>query len=197
MTVWQTHCKNKHMTRVEIHGETRRRTPMTDQARERSEALRRGAGDYLQQRRDIVGLSLIASAAMGLITLYQMGIIRHLPEPPLRRLDADEIDAAPEAYALLRTPDAALGLASYAATTVLGAMGGRGRAETQPWLPLVLAAKVALDALVAGKLTVDQWTKHRAFCLWCLVAAAATFASIPQVLPEARDERRRLRRTHA
>ncbi len=45
---------------------------------------------------------------------------------------------------------------------------------------------MALDALGAGKLTVDQWTKHRAFCLWCLLAAGATFASVPLVLPEAR-----------
>jgi hypothetical protein len=53
-------------------------------------------------------------------------------------------------------------------------------------LPLALAAKVGLDALVAGKLTVDQWTKHRAFCSWCLLGAGASFASAPLVVREAR-----------
>lgn len=164
-------------------------------ARIRSETLRQGSGDYLQQRRAVVSLSLIAGAAMGLITLYQMGIIRHLPEPPLPGLNADEVDAAPEAYALLKTPDAALGMASYALTTVLASMGDQDRAATQPWIPLVLAAKVGVDALAAGKLTVDQWTKHRAFCLWCLLGAAATFISVPKVVPESRAALRSLRRT--
>ena len=62
---------------------------------------------------------------------------------------------------------------------ILAAMGGEDRAGQRPWLPLALAGKVALDALGAGKLTIDQWTKHRAFCLWCLLAAGATFAKRP------------------
>jgi hypothetical protein len=68
----------------------------------------------------------------------------------------------------------------------LAAMGGQARAKTHPWIPLALAAKVALDALFAAKLTLDQATKHRAFCFWCLLAASATFAQLPLVLPEAR-----------
>lgn len=163
-------------------------------ARAQSEALRHGSRDYLPQRRIVVGLSLIASATMGFVTLYQTGIILHLPEPPLPGLNADEIDAAPEAYALLRTPDAALGLASYAVMAVLASMGGRDRAATQPWLPLAMAAKVFLDALAASKLTIDQWTKHRSFCLWCLLGAAATFLSVPKVLPESRAALRNLQR---
>ncbi len=71
-------------------------------------------------------------------------------------------------------------------------MGGTDRANTRPWLPLLLAAKVAAAAAVAGKLTVDQWTKHRAFCLWCLLAAGATFAQVPLVVPEARAAIRQL-----
>ena len=51
---------------------------------------------------------------------------------------------------------------------------------------MALAAKVAVDAAVAAKLTVDQWTKHRAFCFWCLVGAGASFASVPLVVAEAR-----------
>lgn len=46
----------------------------------------------------------------------------------------------------------------------------------------------------AAKLTVDQWTKQRAFCEWCLAAAGATFAALPAVMPEATAAWRRLRR---
>ena len=115
-----------------------------------------------------------------------MGIIKHLPEPPLPGLDADAVDASGEAYALLQTPDAVLGIVSYGVTMGLAAAGGEGRARERPWLPLALAAKVGIDVLVAGKLTLDQWTKHRAFCLWCLIGAGASFASAPLAAGEAR-----------
>ncbi len=44
--------------------------------------LREGVNEYLQRRRAIVGLSLVSVASMGIITLYQVGLIEHLPEPP-------------------------------------------------------------------------------------------------------------------
>lgn len=158
---------------------------------ELSRALREGDGPFLSRRRGVVGLSLVSIASMGVITLYQTGIIKHLPEPP--GFDADKVDASPEAYAYFAIPDAALGLGSYAATLGLAAMGGPDRAATQPWIPLALAAKALFDAGQAGKLTIDQWTKHRAFCSYCLVAAAATFAALPLALPEARAAWQQLR----
>ena len=65
----------------------------TDLSRE----LRRDSGDFLEERRGIVCASLTAIGCMGLIALYQMGVIKHLPEPPLPGLDADKVDASDEA----------------------------------------------------------------------------------------------------
>ncbi len=158
-----------------------------------SKELRTGSGESLRRRRVIVGLSAVSIASMTVISLYQTGIIPHLPEPPIPGLDADAVDGSPDAYAILSTPDAALGAASYAATLVLAAMDGPNRAENAPWIPLALAAKVTGDAAAAAKLTVDQWTKHKAFCSWCLLAAAATFASVPFAIPEARAAWKALR----
>lgn len=151
-----------------------------------STQLRQEAGEYLARRRGGVGASLVAVGAMGLITLYQMGRIAHLPDPPLPGFDADKVDASAEAYAKLAMPDGVLGLGSYAVTAAFAAMGGEDRATTHPWMPLALAAKVAFDTVQAGKLSVDQWTKHRAFCVWCLLASGATAVTVPLVIPEAR-----------
>jgi uncharacterized membrane protein len=125
---------------------------------------------------------------MGLITLYQMGLIRHLPEPPLPGLDADRVVAAPEAYGRMGIPmpDAPLGLVSYATTIALAAVGGQDRHRRLPWLPIALLAKAAVDAVQAGKLTWEQWDRQRAFCSWCLLAAGATVAALPLTIPEAR-----------
>lgn len=157
-----------------------------------SAQLRTGAGAFLADRRRVVGLSLVAAGSMGVVSLYQMGIIDHLPDPPIPAFEADRVDASAEAYAKLMVPDGVLGLCSYAVTTLLAAMGGRDRAMTHPWIPLALAGKVAFDAAQAGKLTVDQWTKHQAFCVWCMIAAGATFASLPRVLVETRAALRQL-----
>jgi uncharacterized membrane protein len=157
-----------------------------------SKELRTGHGDFLEERRSVIVLSLTAIGCMGLIALYQTGIIRKLPDLPLPLMDADKVDASEEAYAKLSMPDAFLGLGSYAATMGLAAMGGKNRAEEQPWIPLALAAKATADAAQAAKLTYDQWAKHKAFCIWCLIAAGATFATIPFVIGEAASAARQL-----
>ncbi|GIV96112.1 MAG: hypothetical protein KatS3mg057_0769 [Herpetosiphonaceae bacterium] len=158
---------------------------------ELSYQLRHGSSAFLARRRAVLGLSLVAIGAMGTIALYQVGIIKHLPEPPLPYLNADAVDAAAEAYAYVATPDAVLGLASYGLTAVLAALGGADRADRQPWISLAMAAKIAIDALGAAKLTMDQWTRHRAFCSYCLLA-------LPEVHAALRGLRRQQeRREHA
>lgn len=144
-----------------------------------------------EQRRRVVALSLTSAACMGVIALYQIGATKHVPEPPLPLLDADKVDASKEAYEKLSVGDAFIGFVSYGVTMLLAAAGGPRRHVSHPWLPRALAVKAAFDALQAAKLTVDQWTKHRAFCSWCLTAAGATFAVIPAVIPELRASLRK------
>lgn len=154
--------------------------------------LRNGGDESLQRRRKVVGLSLAAAGSMAVISLYQMGLIKRLPEPPIPGLDAEKVDSSEEAYAHLQAPDALIGLKSYALTAFLAGAGEPQRARTMPWLPLAMAAKTVFDAAQAGKLTRDQWVKHRAFCSWCLMAAAASFAMVPLTMPEAKEALRQL-----
>jgi len=61
-----------------------------------------------------------------------------------------------------------------------------GGEQPPRWLRALAAAKACVDAAYATKLTVDQATKHRAACSWCLLATAATFSALPQALRAAR-----------
>jgi uncharacterized membrane protein len=162
---------------------------------ELSRELRGGTGDFLKQRRTVVILSLAAMGAMSLISLYQMGIVKHLPGPPLPRLDSDRVDGSPSAYERLSTPDAALGTASYAATLVLAAMGGAQRARLQPWIPLALTGKLGFDVFQTIRMVRTQWTKYKAFCFWCLLAGGATLASVPLLFGETRAALRSVAKT--
>jgi uncharacterized membrane protein len=155
----------------------------------RPDALRRqwrlGSGSALARRRGVAGLALLSAGSMGIIALYQLGLIKHLPDPPVPGVDSEAVVGSDEAYARFDVPDAVLGLGSYAVTLSLAAVGGGGRAESRPWLPLAMGAKVAFDAAMAGRLAVEQWPRHRALCSWCLLAAGASFTALPLAAPEA------------
>lgn len=142
-----------------------------------SHELRRKTGGSLKQRRAIVGLSLVAAGSMGIIALCQMGILKHLPEPPLPKLDADKVDASEEAYAHLQRPDAVLGFGSYAANHgALAAAGGKNRTQEHPRLPLALAGKALVDAFQAARLTRDQARRLRRSTASASIAAPAMAA---------------------
>ncbi|MHB8525802.1 MAG: vitamin K epoxide reductase family protein [Candidatus Acidiferrales bacterium] len=164
--------------------------------KQKSEALgsglRHGSRKSLRRRRGVFGLFLAASASMSVIALYQMGILRRVPEPSLPGLNSDNVTGSAQAYSLLATPDAVLAMGSYAMTMTLAAMGSPDRASEQPLLPIALAVKVGFDAVMAAIYTLDEWRKHHSLCSWCLLSSAATFASVPLVIPEARRAIRRL-----
>ncbi len=151
-----------------------------------SDALRRGAGDFLEQRRRVALLQTAAAGTLAVVGLYQFGVLRSVPELPLPGLDADRVDASGEAYSMLRTPDATLGITSAGVSLVLAGMGSAKRHEEQPWIPLVLLAKSLVDAAGGLYLFAEQVTKHRRVCSWCTVSAGLLLATVPAVLPEAR-----------
>ena len=57
-------------------------------AEDLSRELRQTSDPTMSRRRGVIALSLAAAGSMGLIALYQSGLIRHIPEPPLPALDA-------------------------------------------------------------------------------------------------------------
>ena len=122
------------------------------------------------------------------LSLYQLGVIGRLPELPLPGFDANRVDASAQAYQLLGSPDATLGVVSYSVTAALAALGGE---QPPPALRGLLAAKAAIDLGWAGKLTLDQLTKHRAACSWCLLATSLTVATFVSAAAELRADWRK------
>ena len=159
-----------------------------------SRQLREGTGDVLGRRRAAAILTLVGMASLAAVALYQLGVSRRLPEPEIPGLDAERVHGSAEAYGILKTPDAVLGLGSYAATLGLIAMGGPDRAQTQPWIPLALAAKCGVDSAQAARLTGNSWLLFRAFSLYSLVTALSTFLVLPCVFPEAKAAWNKMRR---
>jgi uncharacterized membrane protein len=163
--------------------------PRRDAARLSNE-LRTLSTPELKRRRWIVGLSMAGIAIGQLVGLYQMGMLRRLPDPPRdsragQLFDATRVNASPYAYKRLSTPDAFLMIGTYAATAILAAAGGANRSRTKPWLPIALAAKTVYDGVTTVKLGREEWQENKRLCEYCQVATAISLLSTLLALPEA------------
>ncbi len=117
---------------------------------------------------------------MGLISLFQAGLIKQLPDLPGKYFDAERVDASPEAYQKLAVPDSFLGLVSYNVTTLLAVAGPGYPPGVKRVATAALLGKTTIDFWQAAILSRAQWTKQKAFCIWCLGASAATTYSLVQ-----------------
>jgi hypothetical protein len=101
------------------------------------EELQEGDTADVRRRRGIVAVSLIGMASMAAVTLYQMGLIRHLPDPPLPRFDSDRVNASDTAYQY-GVPDGTLTLVGHTTNAGIAAFGGVRRTDERPgcrWPP--------------------------------------------------------------
>ena len=157
-----------------------------------SRELREGRSADLRRRRQILALSLFGAAMGGVVSAYQMGLIRRLPDPPGLRapvgpFDSEKVDASDYAYERLDTPDGLLMLGTYAVTAGLAGAGPADRAREMAWLPIALAAKALYDVGTNLTLAREEWQENRALCAYCQSASLASMATAALALPEAID----------
>lgn len=159
-----------------------------------SRELRLGDDPHLNRRRWIVGLSFVGAGAGIIVGLYQMGILRRLPDLPFWPFNATEVDASDYAYKRMQTPDGLLMVASYALTAILAGAGGRKRPKDMPLVPIAMAAKTIYDAGLALKLGREEWQEKRLLCGYCQAATIASLVTVALAMPEALNAARNLQR---
>lgn len=151
-----------------------------------SRELRTAETPDLTRRRWIIGLSLLGTAMGQIVSLYQTGVIGHLPDPPVSLFDSDKVDASSYAYKRLLTPDALLMVVSYGVTASLAGAGGKNRAQDNPTLPITMGLKTLIDSAFALQLGREEWAENKALCAYCQVATLCSLASAALALPEMR-----------
>ena len=155
-----------------------------------SRELREETSPELRRRRWIVGLSLVGTAMAQVVALYQMGLVKRLPDPSPdsragRLFNSTKVDASDYAYKRMSTPDGFLMLNTLSATAALAAAGGKDRARETPWLPIALAAKALYDVANVVKLGREEWQENKALCQYCQVASLTSIAAAALAIPEA------------
>jgi len=138
--------------------------------------LRHGNSKDLNQRRKIIFLSVLGLADFSIISLYQTGVLKHLPDIPLPLFDSDSVNASEEAYKI-GTPDAAISAVAYAAVTVLASAGGSKKTGRKTLMDIAMSAVVTANALGALFYLQNMIFKQKKVCLYCLGGAAINIAS--------------------
>jgi uncharacterized membrane protein len=131
----------------------------------------------LQIRRQLIALSLIGIIDFSIISLYQTGIIRKLPDLPGKIFDSNQVNAAKDAY-MFGIPDGLISGTVYALTASLAAAGANIRSGSKNLsTDLLLSGAVLGNALGAGYYLANMAFKQKKICLYCVTGAIINFIS--------------------
>ena len=135
------------------------------------------------QRLPIIALALVGFAIAGYLALYQWRIVETVWEPFFGR-DSEKILRDSWVSRLLPVPDAALGAFGYLLDAVTGAIGGRRRWRTMPWIVVLFGLAVGPLGGISVLLVVFQPVLFDAWCTLCLASAVISVLMIGPAMDE-------------
>lgn len=126
--------------------------------------------------RQIAILSVLGIIDFIPITLYQLGVIKHLPDPPGRVFNSDKVNASKEAE-IAGLPDGGVSMLMYAANVVL-AGAALARTKNQKVFNYGLAG-IALGQAGGGLYYLYNMVKvQKKICVYCVTGALINFAAL-------------------
>ena len=110
------------------------------------------------------------------ISLYQLGIIKHIPDLPAKIFDSDYVNASKEAQ-IAGLPDGPVGLLMYGANLV--AVGGALKSKNRKSLFDYLIAAISIGQAAGGAFYLyNMATKQKKVCVYCVTGALLNFATL-------------------
>lgn len=148
------------------------------------DVLRTEHSEDLDRRRKVIGLSGLGLVDFSIISLYQTGIIKSLPDLPFEVFDSNKVNASEDAYRF-GAPDGPISAVAYAATMVLASAGGDEQTGRKPVMDVALGATVAGNAVGAIFYLYKMIFVQKKICLYCVTGAAINIASAVIIAPTA------------
>lgn len=127
-------------------------------------------------RRHIAVLSAIGLLDFIPISLYQLGIIKHMPDLPGKIFDSDQVNASKEAQ-ILGLPDGPVSLLVYAANLVLAGAALKKK-KSRNIFDYLLAANTLGQAAGGAYYLFNMATVQKKVCLYCVTGALLNFATL-------------------
>lgn len=138
--------------------------------------LRKQSGKAVSNRKNIAWLSVLGLLDFIPISLYQLGMIRHLPEIPGKVFDSDYVNASKEAQ-VAGVPDGPVSLLMYAANLVLVTLAIKKKKKLNVFDYLIAGNSVGQAAGGAYYLY-NMATEQKKICPYCVTGALINFASL-------------------
>jgi uncharacterized membrane protein len=135
------------------------------------------------QRWPIIALSLLGFFIAGYLSLYQLGVFKTVWEPFFGE-GSKRILTSWVSKLLHPIPDAALGAFGYLLDAVTGAIGGRRRWRTMPWMVILFGLAVGPLGAVSIALVIVQPVLFDAWCSLCLISAVISVLMIGPAMDE-------------
>ena len=134
------------------------------------------------QRGPIIAMALVGFFISRYLAAYQLGHISYPWDPffgdgTQKVLDSEVSKAWP-------ISDAGLGAASYLIEALSGAMGGRNRWRTMPWMVIMFGILIVPVGIVSIVLVILQPVAVGSWCTLCLVTAATMLLMIAPAVDE-------------
>jgi hypothetical protein len=134
------------------------------------------------QRLPIVAWAFVGFLIAVYLALYQARVVQDVWEPLFG--DGSRVILDSWVSELLPMSDAALGALGYLADAVTGAIGGRRRWKTMPWLVILFGLFVGPLGAISVLLVILQPVLFDAWCSLCLVTAVISVVMIGPAMDE-------------
>ena len=147
---------------------------MTKDVPKIAEVLRTDESDELKRRRLIIRLAGFGLVDFTVISFYQTGIIKKLPDLPFKVFDSNAVNGSLKAYKS-GLPDGTTALTVYALIMMLASYGGKketGRSRMSDWL---LLGAITGNSLAGLHYLYNMIFKQKKVCLYCVTGALINF----------------------
>jgi len=134
------------------------------------------------QRLPLIGLAVVGFGIAGYLTLYQLGVFTTVWDPFFSGGSERILHSC--LSRVLPIPDAALGALGYLLDAVSGAVGGRMRWRTMPWVVILFGVAIGPLGLVSVLLVIVQPVLFDAWCTLCLASAFLSVVLIGPAMDE-------------
>lgn len=138
--------------------------------------VRENSSEAASCRRDIATLATVGLIDFGLISLFQLGAIRQLPDLPGKLFDTEKVNSSKDAV-ILGLPDGVVSLGAYTATIGLATAATRFKKQSRV-LDVALAGILLGQALGAAQYLVNMTAVQKKVCIYCVAGAAINFAAL-------------------
>lgn len=138
--------------------------------------VRQDSSEATAYRRQIAALAALGLIDFSLITLFQLGYIKKLPDIPHKLFDTQKVNTSEEAV-LFGIPDGVVSLSGYTATMALAVAATRFKKPSRI-LDVAMGGVLLGQAFGAGQYLVNMTTVQKRACIYCIAGAVINFAAL-------------------